>query len=134
MLNLLLFLVHKFTTRGYMKKIIFALLITLVAVTQVMAASVTKNLTINWTFDATQESTISGFKVYNQDGTVVMDNIPANLRTKTSTYTFDDTKPQAFHLIAYDLSGKQTTPSNIGIWTPAYKSLIGVGKITIEMN
>jgi len=100
----------------------------------VHAASVTKNLKIDWAFDVAQESTISGFKVYNQDGIVVMDNIPPNIRTKTASYTFDDTKPQAFHLVAYDLSGKQTTPSNIGIWTPAYKSLVGVGKITIEIT
>ena len=117
-----------------MKKILFIVLCNILLASSVLAATVTKNLSINWTFDAAQESTISGFKVYNQDGTVVMDNIPNTLRTKSTQYTFDDTKPQAFHLVAYDLSGKQTTPSNIGIWTPAYKALIGVGKITIEMQ
>jgi len=112
----------------------FATLAMLLMASSVMAAQQTKTLNVNWDYPAPEESSIAGFKIYNQDANIVVDNINAALRTYSTPYTFDDAIPQAFHLVAFDKDGKQTTPSNIGIWIPKYKPLIGVGKITIEMT
>lgn len=98
------------------------------------AATVTKTLTANWDFPAAQESTIAGFRVYNQDAAVVFDNVAPSLRTATKQYTYDDAQVQAFHIVSFSSSGQLSTPSNIKTVAPPFKPLTGTGTFTIELK
>jgi len=113
-----------------MKKIVFLMGILIVFAHSAVAATVTKNLAVTWEYATAEESSIAGFRVYNQAGTVVIDNVATNLRTASASYTFDDSIIQAFHLVAYNADGQQTTPSNIYVVPPRFKQLPGVGKFT----
>lgn len=107
--------------------------VSLLFVTPALAATVTKTLNVNWTYPVTEEPSIVGFRVLNQDGVKVADNVAVNLRTLSVPYTYDDVNPQAFHLVAFDKNGVQTNPSNIVMVLPKYKPLVGMGKITVEL-
>jgi len=114
-----------------LKTIVIA--VSLLFTVPVFAAQVTKTLNVNWVYPVIEEATISGFRVLNQDGIKVVDNVAVNLRTLSVPYTYDDALPQAFHLVAFDKNGIQTNPSNIVMVLPKYKPLVGMGKITVEL-
>jgi len=117
-----------------MRLFILPMLLLLLLATPAIAAQITKQINVEWEYPVTAETTIAGFRLYNQEGVVVLDNIPPQLRTAAGSYTFDDAAPQAFHLVAYGPDNQQTAPSNIVIVAPKYKPLTGVGKITIELS
>ena len=98
------------------------------------AAQVTKQITVDWGYPVEQESTIAGFRLYNQAGAVVFDNAAPNLRTLTVPYTYDDTVPQAFHMVSVSQDNQLSTPSNIYVVKAPFKPLVGVGTITIKIQ
>jgi len=113
-----------------MKRIVFLLGILIVFAHSAGAAIVTKTLKVDWDYAAAEEASITGFRVYDRSGTVVIDNVAPNLRTATASYTFDDAIIQAFHLVAFNAEGQLTTPSNIYTVAPRFKQLPGPGKFT----
>jgi hypothetical protein len=123
-----------------MNKILFAIFSTLhialslVIAVSSMAAQVTKTLNASWTFPVAEESTITGFRVFNQDKVVVLDNIAPNLRSFSAPLTYDDTVVQAFFMVGLGKDGNVSGPSNILTVKPPFKPLTGVGTFTIELK
>ena len=117
-----------------MKHIITILAALLSMVDLATATQVTKQLTVDWDYPAAQEVTIVGFRLYNHAGAVVFDNAAPNLRTLTVPYTYDDTVPQAFHMVSVAADSQISTPSNIYVLKPPFKPLTGVGTITIKIQ
>jgi hypothetical protein len=100
---------------------------------QTMASQVTGTLTAQWTYPTEQEPTISGFRITNQLGAVVVDKVAPSARSATVQYAYDDSKPQAFHIVSYDSDGRQSNPSNIIVTLPKYRPMVGVGTVSIEL-
>jgi hypothetical protein len=98
------------------------------------AAQVSKQLTADWSYRKSDEGAIAGYRLYNQDRAVVADNVAANLRTITFTYTYDDAVAQAFHLVAVDKDGRMSDPSNTYVLSPPYRPLTGVGTFSIKIT
>lgn len=119
-----------------MKRIFISLMGTIFIPSMLMAAQVTKQITVEWGYPAEQESSISGFRLYNQDGVVVFDKDKAapGMRTLTVPYTYDDARPQAFHMVSVGADDQLSTPSNIFVIKQPFKPLIGVGTITIKIQ
>lgn len=118
-----------------MKHIAIALASLLFLVAPAFPGQVTKQITVVWEYPVEAEASIAGFKVYNQDaGKPVFDNIDPKQRTVSGPYTYDDSQPQAFHIVSFGPDGKQSTPSNIKTVVPPYKPLVGVGTFTIELK
>lgn len=118
-----------------MKKTLITLVILLiVCATPVFAAMVTKTWTGTWTFDAAQQPNIQGFRIYNQEGKVLLDNIAPNLRTASAPITYDDTVIQAFYMVAFGTEGRVSNPSNMIIFKPALGIIQGVGTFEFKIQ
>lgn len=116
-----------------MKSLLLVLVSFLISFT-VNAATVTKTWTGTWTFDAAQQANIQGFRIYNQEGKVIMDNIAPSLRTASAQITFDDTAVQAFYLVAYGTEGRVSNPSNMIIFKPILGVIQGVGSFEFKLQ
>lgn len=117
-----------------MKRIVIILAALLSMAVIASAAQVTKQITVDWGYPVDQESTIAGFRLYNQAGAIVFDNASPNLRTLTVPYSYDDSVPQAFHMVSVAADGQISTPSNIYVLKAPFKPLIGVGTFTIKIQ
>lgn len=117
-----------------MKKLFLALLIGLIIGSSAFAATVTKNVKVDWTYPVEQNATIDGFRVYNQSGTIVADNINKTLRTLSVPYTYDDAAIQSFTIVAFKADGQMSDFGTIKSVAPKFKPIIGVGTFTVEIT
>jgi hypothetical protein len=98
------------------------------------AAQVSKQLTVHWTYPETDQAAITGFRLYNQAGDIVIADIPPAARQASAVYTYEDSAIQALHLVAIGRDGSVSTPSNIFLIPPRPTIIQGVGKITVELE
>lgn len=117
-----------------MKKAFAALALSLMLVGSCFAATVTKNVKVDWTYPVEQNDAIDGFRVYNQSGTVVADNINKTLRTLSVPYTYDDATIQSFTIVAFKSDGQMSDFGTIKSVAPKFKPIIGVGTFTVEIT
>lgn len=119
-----------------MKRIVIILAVLLAMASPAFAAQVTKQITVDWGYPEAAESTIVGFRLYNQDGQIVFDKDKAlpSLRTLTIPYSYDDTVYQAFHMVSVAADSQISGASNIYVLKPPFKPLTGVGTITIKIQ
>lgn len=118
-----------------MKRTIILALIILLAVTgAALSAQVSKEMASQWSYQTADEADISGFRIYNQDRQVVIDNVAPNARTVKFTYTYDETVPQAFSMVAVGKDGRESSPSNTYVVSPPFRELKGVGTFTIKIG
>lgn len=98
------------------------------------AATVTKTFTGTWTYPTAEESKILGFRVFDQTGKVIIDNIAPNLRTATAQITYDDAAIQVYTMVAFGSDNRQSNPSNAIIMKPALQVIQGVGTFEFKVQ
>jgi len=77
------------------------------------AQEVTKDVELNFTWDANTETDLAGYRLYDVSApTVVLAEIPAGTETTSLTISAISGDSKCYHLTAFDQAGNESDPSN----------------------
>jgi hypothetical protein len=68
-----------------------------------------KKVTFSWDFDTTQESTITGFRIYNSDQVICESANPSDRQITCETEMATN---NVFKVVGVEQTGSETSPSN----------------------
>jgi hypothetical protein len=74
-----------------------------------------KKITLSWEFDTSKETTINGFRIYNNDQEICETNVPSERQITCESKISNN---NLFSVVAIEKSGNKTALSNTISYTP----------------